>query len=107
MYWYYPYANVSQQSQPQQMGVSQQRDRDRVFSEDFLQNNIGRKVTVYLTFEENTQWNAKKITGTLRAVGRDYFVIRDQVTGKDHMFLNINLDYFVFEDKPAVIKETD
>ncbi|RAL25603.1 spore coat protein GerQ [Thermoflavimicrobium daqui] len=105
MYWYYPYANISQQPSAPQPEVSQRRERN--FSEDFLSKNIGRKITVYLTFEENNQWNAKKVTGTLRAVGRDYFVVRDQATGKDHMFLNINVDYFVFEDKPARLSEQD
>jgi spore germination protein Q len=80
--------------------VSQRQERE--YSEDLMQKNIGRVITVYLTFENNKQWNAKVVTGTLRAVGRDFIVVRDQQTGKDHMFLNINVDYIVF-DRPAVL----
>src|SRR4051812_24885493 len=99
MYWYYPYANINQHAEHSQRD---QRE-ERVFSEDLLSRNIGKRVTVYLTFEENREWNARKVTGTLRAVGRDFFVIREQSTGKDQMYLNINIDYFVFEDKPATL----
>lgn len=90
MYWSYsyPYTHISQQR------------RERIYSEDLLSRNIGRVVTIYLTFENNSQWNAKIIKGTLREVGRDFVVIRDRNTGKDHMFLNINIDYVVFE-QPA------
>ena len=76
---------------------------ERRFSEEFLQANVGKVVTVYLTFENNPRWPAKSVTGTLRNVGRDYFVIRDRQTGKDNMFLNINVDYFVFENQPATL----
>ncbi|MDR6227392.1 spore coat protein GerQ [Desmospora profundinema] len=81
--------------------VSQQRRPERVFSEDLLQRNIGRLVTLYLTFENNPQWTAKKVTGTLREVGRDFTLVRDQQTGKDMMFHNINIDFVVFETEPA------
>lgn len=101
MYWSYPYGPVGI------YGTTgpdiSQRERERRFSEEFLQANVGKVVTVYLTFENNPRWPAKSITGTLRNVGRDYFVIRDRQTGKDHMFLNINLDYVVFDTQPATL----
>jgi spore germination protein Q len=78
--------------------------KERAYSEDLMEKNIGRVITVYLTFENNKQWNAKVVTGTLRGVGRDFIVVRDQQTGKDHMFLNINIDYIVF-DRSAVLAE--
>lgn len=107
MYWYYPYAGISHAQTPhyfeQEEAIVAQQRTERNFSEDFLSKNKGKKITVYLTFEGNNQWNAKKVTGTLREVGRDYFVLRDQATGRDHMFLNINLNYVVFDDQPATL----
>lgn len=90
MYWSYPYpyAHLSQQRQ------------ERIYSEDLLSRNIGRVVTIYLTYENNPKWNAKIAQGTIREVGRDFVVIRERETGKDHMFFNINIDYIVFE-QPA------
>lgn len=89
MYWSYPYPYTQ---------ISQRRER--IYSEDLLSRNVGRVATIYLTYEKNEQWNAQIITGTIREVGRDFVVIRDQNTGKDHMLLNINIDYVVF-DQPA------
>jgi spore coat protein GerQ len=99
MYWSYPYAA----SYPVQ--ISQRQERR--FSEDLLQANIGKKVTVYLTYEGSEHWRNRVFTGTLRQVGRDFFVLRDQKTGKDMMLLNINLNYVVFEEQPAsLVPET-
>ncbi|OYD09131.1 spore coat protein GerQ [Paludifilum halophilum] len=98
MYWNQPYFTTASWGLDSQ--VSQQR-RMRVFTEDLLQRNIGKLITIYLTFENNEQWNAKVITGVLREVGRDFVLIRDRRTGKDHIFMNINVDFYVFEDQPA------
>lgn len=98
MYWSYPYYGSAGIYGMTGAGLSQ-RDTERRFSEEFLQANVGKVVTVYLT----PRWPAKSVTGTLRNVGRDYFVIRDRQTGKDNMFLNINVDYFVFENQPATL----
>ncbi|MBA4492776.1 spore coat protein GerQ [Paenactinomyces guangxiensis] len=99
MYWNYPYGMVSHAGAVTQQ--RQERDRDRIFSEDFLQRNIGKRVTVYMTFDASSQWRDKVFTGVLRRVGRDFFVIRDQKTGRDIMLLNINLDYIVFEEQTS------
>jgi spore germination protein Q len=107
VYWSYPYhapypfysdAQVSQRQQPEQ---GQPQRQDRRFSEDLLQSNIGKRVTAYMTYEGSEEWRNRVFTGVLRQVGRDYFVLRDQETGKDVMLLNINLNFIVFDDTPA------
>ncbi len=37
----------------------------RYYTEDLLHNNIGKELTIHLTYEENPRWNAKVLTGTL------------------------------------------
>lgn len=85
--------------------ISERRDppvrRDRNFSEDLLQANIGRRITAYMTYDASEKWRNVTFTGVLRQVGRDYFVVREQQSGRDVMLLNINLNYVVFEDQPA------
>lgn len=95
MYW-----NPSYPASVADYGWVSQR-RERVYTEDLLERNVGKLVTLYLTFENNPQWNAKTTTGTIREVGRDFVLIRDQQSGKDTMFHNINIDYVVFETEPA------
>lgn len=103
MYWQYPY-NYQYGGAISQVGDVQQR-RQRIYSEDLLQKNIGKTITVYLTFENNKQWNARTVTGRLREVGRDFILVKDRQTGKDQMYLNINVDYIVFDDAPATLAE--
>ncbi|MGA8942012.1 MAG: spore coat protein GerQ [Thermoactinomyces sp.] len=100
MYWSYPYAINYPGAQ-----VAQQR-QERNFSEDLLQANVGKRIIAYMTFDASKEWPNKVFYGVLRQVGRDYFVIRDQETGKDTMLLNINLNWVVFEDTPARLAES-
>lgn len=98
MYWYYPtsaYQQYPQQYFQGQVDVSQRRERQ--FSEDLLQRNVGRTVTVYSTYENNEEWNAQIITGTLKEVGRDYILVTNAENGKDTMLLNIHTDFIVFD----------
>ncbi|MFC7441204.1 spore coat protein GerQ [Laceyella putida] len=95
MYWSYPYTMPGMEA-----SISQRRP-ERRFSEDLMQANVGRRITVYLTYDGSQQWRDLTFSGVLRQVGRDYFMIREQNSGRDMMFLNINLDYVVFEDEPA------
>lgn len=96
MYWYDPYgAYVA--TQPEQPDISQQRARK--YSEDLMAANVGRLVTVYLTYEKNVERNNRVVTGVIRQVGRDFILVTDQQTGLDNMLLNINIDYIEFHKK--------
>lgn len=76
--------------------ISQRMEESYI--ENILRMNVGKVMTIYLTYENNREWNAKVVTGTLRAAGRDYLLLRDRETQKDFLFRMINVDYFVFED---------
>ncbi|GGE20367.1 hypothetical protein GCM10011571_22900 [Marinithermofilum abyssi] len=104
MYWNVPYASASSFGWDANQIAQQRR---RVYTEDLLSRNIGKLITVYLTFENNPQWNAKIVTGVLRVVGRDFILIRDQQTGKDTILMNIDIDYYVFENQPATLAQED
>lgn len=76
--------------------ISQRQEESYI--ENILRLNLGKVMTIYLTYENNREWNAKVVTGTLRAAGRDYLLLRDRETNKDYLFRMINVDYFVFDD---------
>ncbi|MBD1373624.1 spore coat protein GerQ [Hazenella sp. IB182357] len=94
MYGYYPY-----QQNMAGGGVSQRVERR--FSEELLEANVGRKIAAYMTYDSSDQWRDKVFSGTLRQVGRDYFVINDESTGQDVLLLNINISYIVFIGQQA------
>ncbi|MBU5267943.1 spore coat protein GerQ [Virgibacillus proomii] len=69
------------------------------YIENILRLNRGKEATVYMTFENNEQWNAKVFRGIIEAAGRDHIVISDPQTGKRYLLLMIYLDYIVFDEE--------
>ena len=45
---------------------------EQSYIENILRLNKGKLVTVYATFENNTEWNAKIFKGIIEAAGRDH-----------------------------------
>lgn len=74
-----------------------------VFEESYIENilrlNLGKMATIYMTFENNSQWNAKIFKGRLEAAGRDHIIVSDQTTGMRYLLLMINLDYITFDEE--------
>ncbi|MBO8156580.1 MAG: spore coat protein GerQ [Bacillaceae bacterium] len=69
------------------------------YIENILRLNRGKRATVYMTFENNQQWNAKVFKGIIEAAGKDHLVISDPQTGKRYLLLMIYLDYVVFDEE--------
>jgi len=69
------------------------------FVENVLRMNLGKRATIYMTFENNDQWNAKIFNGILEAAGRDHIIISDPQTGKRYLLLMVNLDYITFDEQ--------
>lgn len=68
------------------------------YIENILRLNLGKLATIYMTFENNTQWNAKVFKGRLEAAGRDHIIISDPKTGIRYLLLMVNLDYITFDE---------
>ncbi|WP_407690660.1 spore coat protein GerQ [Salinibacillus xinjiangensis] len=69
------------------------------YIENILRLNRGKMATVYMTFENNTQWNAKVFKGIIEAAGRDHIVLSDPQTGRRYLLLMIYLDYVTFDEE--------
>jgi spore germination protein Q len=68
------------------------------FVENVLRLNLGKMATVYMTFENNSQWNAKIFRGRLEAAAKDHLILSDPKTGKRYFLLMVNLDYIEFDE---------
>ncbi len=68
------------------------------YVENILRMNLGKMATIYMTFENNREWNAKIFKGILEAAGRDHIIISDPATGVRYLLLTINLDYITFDE---------
>lgn len=97
------------QQQPQQQQIpstipaatrpQQPQNQEESYIENILRLNKGKLATLYLTFENNREWNAKVITGVIETAGRDHVIVSDPVTGKRYLLLMIYLDYVTFDEE--------
>lgn len=71
---------------------------EQSYIENILRLNLGKVGTFYMTYENNSQWNAKVFTGVLEAAGRDHIIISDQNTGQRILLRMINFDYATFNE---------
>lgn len=70
---------------------------EQSYIENILRLNKGEVATVYMTFENNSEWNAKIFKGRIEAAGRDHIILSDLETNKRYLLLMIYLDYITFE----------
>ncbi|MBD2845676.1 spore coat protein GerQ [Paenibacillus sp. IB182496] len=68
------------------------------YIENILRMNRGKKATVYMTYENNREWNAKIFKGVIEAAGRDHIILSDPATGMRYLLLTLNLDYITFDE---------
>jgi spore germination protein Q len=71
---------------------------EQSYIENILRFNLGKTGTFYMTYENNTQWNAKIFKGKIEAAGRDHIIISDTTTGMRYLLLMVNLDYVTFDE---------
>ncbi|NEU30470.1 spore coat protein GerQ [bacterium LRH843] len=89
----YPYQNVIRQ-QPVQAPLPFEQSS----IENILRLNRGKIATVYMTYENNSERNAKVFTGRVEQAGRDHLVLSDVETGTNYLLLMANLDYVTFNE---------
>jgi len=79
-------------------GIAPGFQPEESYVENILRMNLGKVATLYMTYENNSEWNAKIFKGVLEAAGRDHIIISDPVTGKRYLLLMLNLDYITFDE---------
>jgi spore germination protein Q len=72
---------------------------EQSYIENILRLNKGKLATVYATFENNTQWNAKTFVGIIEAAGRDHLILSDPETGQRILLPIVYLDYVTFDEE--------
>ncbi|TFJ93408.1 spore coat protein GerQ [Lentibacillus salicampi] len=99
---YYPVYDPRQDMQnqpPQQQAGQGMLPEEQSYIENILRLNEGKQATVYMTFENNAEWNAKVFRGVIEAAGRDHIILRDPQSGKRYLLLMIYLDYITFDEE--------
>jgi spore germination protein Q len=71
------------------------------YIENILRLNKGKVATIYATFENNREWNAKIFRGVIEAAGRDHVILSDPQTGMRYLLPMIYVDYITFDEEIA------
>ncbi|WP_088104478.1 spore coat protein GerQ [Halalkalibacter urbisdiaboli] len=71
---------------------------EQSYIENILRLNRGKIATVYMTFENNEEWNARIFRGRVEEAGRDHLIISNPETGQYYLLLMVNLDYVEFSE---------
>ncbi|MFC0273939.1 spore coat protein GerQ [Metabacillus herbersteinensis] len=92
---------VPAQTFPAQLGqqVPGMLPLEESYIENILRLNKGKLATVYATFENNQEWNAKVFKGIIEAAGRDHLILSDPQTGQRILLPMIYLDYVTFDEE--------
>jgi spore germination protein Q len=72
---------------------------EQSYIENILRLNKGKMVTVYATYEGNSQWNAKVFKGIIEAAGRDHLILSDPQTGQRTLITMVSFDYATFDEE--------
>ena len=71
---------------------------EQSYIENILRLNKGKLVTVFATFEGNSQWNAKEFKGIIEAAGRDHVILSDPQQGTRFLIPMVAVDYITFSE---------
>ncbi|HAS01126.1 MAG TPA: spore coat protein GerQ [Brevibacillus sp.] len=69
------------------------------YVENILRLNRGKVGTFYMTYENNSEWNAKIFRGVIETAGRDHIILSDPQTGMRYLLLMLNLNYVTFDEE--------
>lgn len=72
---------------------------EQSYIENILRLNKGKLVTVFATFEGNSQWNAKEFKGIIEAAGRDHVILSDPQAGTRYLIPMVAVDYITFSEE--------
>lgn len=72
---------------------------EQSYIENILRLNKGKKIDVYMSFPDSTEWRNKVFTGIIEQSGRDHIILSDPATGKWYLLLMIYVNYIEFYEK--------
>lgn len=72
---------------------------EQSYIENILRMNKGKKVDIYMSFPDSTEWRNRIFTGIIEESGRDHIIVSDPTTGRWQLLLMIYVNYIDFQEK--------
>jgi len=67
-------------------------------TEDLLRINQGKKVELFLSFPNATDWKNKTINGIIESAGRDCLILSDPTDGSWYLLPLYYIDFIKFDE---------
>ena len=63
------------------------------YVEEYLKNNVGKKVEVHVSFSDSIEWRDTIFKGILEETGKDFIVVNND--NKKYVIWSIYIDYII------------
>lgn len=78
---------------------------EQSYIENILRLNKGRRVNVYMSFSDSSEWKDKVFSGLIEQAGKDHLIIRDTTNGNWYLIKILYLDYVEFMEPINYLNE--
>lgn len=72
---------------------------EQSYIENILRLNKGKKVQIYASYPDSTEWRNMIFSGIIEQSGRDHVILSDPKTGNWYLILIIYVNYIKFDEK--------
>lgn len=72
---------------------------EQSYIENILRLNRGKKVQIYASYPDSTEWRNMVFNGIVEQSGRDHVILSDPKTGSWYLILIIYVNYIKFDEK--------
>jgi len=74
-------------------------EKQAIFAENILSNNIGKYLKIYMSFSDSVKWCDKIFEGYLENIGRDFILVFDKNNNHHYLLWNLYIDYIEFNEQ--------
>ena len=67
--------------------------------DDILEINIGKKISIYESFDNSNEWKDKIFTGILEKVDNEYIILSDPTNNTWYIILIKYINYIKFDEE--------
>ena len=97
--------NVPNQSTAPKTNYQEYIPDEQSYIENILRVNKGKKVSIYQSFADSSDWRNRVFTGIIEQSGRDHIILSDPISGKWYLLLMIYVNYIEFDEEINTIQQ--
>ena len=81
---------------PNQMYIPQPNNYRENYVEEYLRNNLGKRVEAHVAFCDSIEWRDSVFNGILESIGKDYIVIKNNQN--NYVIWSVYINYIIINN---------